>query len=393
MGTVTKGSSTSADLVGRASTFVSGLTQYLENGVGAWTEEKERERRQREAESSPSLGCHAKKKHKDENEAAKIELEANVKHMAGSLIMTMMQSGGTFLEEQHQLVLARMEKSEQAIDDGNVRISHLENRHEQREKAVESLVQDMKDLRLENQKLKEELHVQAAWRPTSSGPPAANTASAPRPAPTANSLVYELPVTPYSLTPTSERKEATMGNLGWDTDKDTLLANCREILLVANVDPVTFNPPLTDRGFGSQASIVFKSASERREAESRVRELRRILPELALHPNANHEKPYVWMSAKKTKDELLTGRILGQSSVAIKDMESRLDNQTSNGWQLIGGPLFSEWKLCNGPARHTLVTVTGKQIRWFLFAKKRYEEVEDLLLVSEWAFGRSARRM
>jgi len=79
------------------------------------------------------------------------------------------------------------------------------------------------------------------------------------------------------------------------------------------------------------------------------------------------------MSAKKSSDELLTGRILTQLNIAIKDMESRLDVQTTQGWELIGGPLFSEWKLCNGAARNTLVTVTSKQIRWSSFAKNRYE--------------------
>ena len=122
-----------------------------------------------------------------------------------------------------------------------------------------------------------------------------------------------------------------MGNLGWDTDKIAVLANCVAILEAANVDPATFEPPSTERQFGSQASIIFKSATERSEAERKVRVLRSVLPQAAPHPLANHQKPYVWMSAKKSSDELLTGRILTQLSIAIKDMESRLDVQTTQG--------------------------------------------------------------
>ena len=92
--------------------------------------------------------------------------------------MTMMQSGGTFLEEQQRVVVARVEKCEQGIDDGNVRISQIENRQEQIDKAFDSMVKDVHDLRLENQKLKDKLHVQAAWRPTAFAVPTSSPVGA-----------------------------------------------------------------------------------------------------------------------------------------------------------------------------------------------------------------------
>ena len=268
---------------------------------------------------------------------------------------------------------------------------HTMNKQQQSDAALQSLTNEFKELRIENQKLKEELHVQASWRPSP------NTASAPagpsaRPPASTNPLVFELPALATSLIPPRERKEASMGNIGWDTSRDTLLIRCREILQEANVDPSSHNAPYVERNFGSVASVVFKSASERVEAERKVRGLHKIVPEFAVHPKANHERPFVWMGPTKTGDELLTGRILGQLNTAIKDMESRLSQEVAQGWEVVGGPLFSEWKLCKGDQRHSLVSVTSSQIRWTLFAQQRYGSLEDLRLVSEWAYTRCARR-
>ena len=381
--------SSASDLVGKASSFMSGLTQYLEKGVGAWTDEKERERRQREAESSPIGGSHVKKKQKDDAESARVDLEANVKNLAGGLVMTMMQSGGTFLEEQQRVVVARVEKCEQGIDDGNVRISQIENRQEQIDKAFDSMVKDVQDLRLENQKLKEELHVQAAWRPTASAVPTSSPVGASS-VPHAAPRPFEFPKSELDLIPRSERLQARCGNLGWDCNSDTLIQRLRTVFEKHGIPPDSWKDPKTDGAKGSAVNVTFNSVFERRMAESKVNGAKE-------HFSECKADAFVWLRPKKSDCELFTDRIVRELHRVILDFEGRVkpsETDTAN-WQVVGGVVTAEWKLVDKDDKRRiqhLVSVAGSEVRWTHFAVERYSAFEDIGVVSRWALDRARRR-
>ena len=307
---------------------------------------------------------------------------------------------GGVVEERFTRIEDRVTNTEQSC-------TSLEKQIDDNNQTSSKLSQQVEDLRIEHNnlsnkvteqadlidKLRGEVNVQRSWQPStaSRSAAAAPQATASRGAPSTNTLVYELPVPSTVTTPFGDRKEAVIGNLGWSSDRDTLLANCQTVLAEARVDPSSHHPPTVDRA-GSQVSIVFRSAIERKEAQRKVQELKKLFPEVCVAPTSNHERPFVWMGPQKTSDELIGGRILKHLRVAIEDLESRLDASVSDGWNISGGTLYSEWKLCKNGAQQTLVIVTSRQIRWTPFASSRYSELEDLTLISEWSYSRAARR-
>ena len=233
-----------SDLVGKASHFVTDLIQYLEKGAGAWSEDRDRDRRQREAQSSPS--GNPKKKAKDEKLLAEIELEANVKQLSGGVVMTMMQSDGVFLEEQHQVVVSRLEQCEQAIGDGNVRMSQLENHQAKTDTSLETIVNEMKELRLENQKMKEELHVQGAWRPAAAAGNANAAVGPSLAAPVARQQNHS-PIQLGSEVPRSERLDVRVGRLGWNTSSEELINRMTTLFFDLQIDPSSWRDPLVKK--------------------------------------------------------------------------------------------------------------------------------------------------
>ena len=286
------------------------------------------------------------------------------------------------------------------------RVTKTEHACSKQEASVSTLSQQVEDLRIEHNnlsntvseqadmitKLLGEVNVQRAWQPqASASSPAAPPAAATRVVPNTNPLVYELPISATVTTPPRERKEAVIGNLGWNSDRDTLLARCRAVLEEAHVGPSSHHAPSVERS-GSQVSIVFRTLTERNEAQRKIRDLKKLFPEVAFAPSSNHVRPFVWMGPQKTSDELIGGKILKNLREAIVDLESRLDPSIRDGWDISGGSLYSEWKLCKQGAGNTLVTVTSRQIRWTTFANTRYSSLEDLDLISEWAYSRASRR-
>ena len=138
--------------------------------------------------------------------------------------------------------------------------------------------------------------------------------------------------------------------------------------------------------------MVFNSCHERKEAQQKVRNLQKLFTEIAVHPKTNHERPHVHVAPEKNRYELLSGHILRALNNAIEDLESMLEQSNRDGRNIVRGGFFSEWQLRKDDQRHTVVTVTSRQIRWTAFADARYYSLEDLDLMSEWAYSRASRR-
>ena len=390
---------TESSLMSFAGRFVSDVVSGLERGPSQWTSKRESD--QKSAAGSPASDPPDKRKKTSEAALAQQEMEADMRSLTTGLVTHMlsagMAAGGEFIEAENAKRDARIDVLETSVADGNQRISVLENSKDAQQTQIDDLAAKLSACQLEVQRVKEEVHVQGAWQPPSAAAPSVLPASGSPPSGNANPvranrLVYELPVPSIILTPPSERKEAIIGNLGWNTDKDSLLARCEAVLREAKVDPHSYNEPCCQRTSGSQASVVFKSPQERKTAQQRVGNLKKLFPEVAVHPRTNHERPHVFVAPEKKSHEMLSGHILRELNKAIEDLESRLEQSARDGWYIVGGPLFSEWKLCKDDQRHTLVTVTARQIRWTTFADKRYSNLEDLDLISEWAYSRASRR-
>lgn len=387
----------SGSLMSFAGRFVSDVVSGLEHGSKQWTSKRESDRKS--ALGSPASDPPDKRKKTADAALAQQEMEADMRTLTTGLVTEMlsagMAAGGKFIEADNAKRDARIDELETSVADGNQRLSCLENSKDAQQTQIDELAASLSNCQLELQKVKEEVHVQGAWKPPTSerhtAPSASGTTVISNPV-RANRLVYELPPQSICLTPPSERKEAIIGNLGWNTDKDTLLARCAAVLHEARVDPDSYSAPICARQSGSQVSVIFKSSHERKTANQNVGNLKKLFPEVAVHPKSNHERPHVFVAPEKKSHELLSGHILRELFKAIEDLESRLDESARDGWRIVGGPLFSEWKLCKDDQRHTVVTVTARQIRWTNFADKRYSTLEDLDLISEWAYSRASRR-
>ena len=379
-----------------ASSFVAGLVEVLDKGAGQWQCEKDAERR--EKRNSPSQ--QAAKRGKDgkaEDAIAQVELEANVRNVSVGLVKGMMTFAGEYIEEENVKTRQRIEKLEAHASDNNTRICSVENKQAQQATALETITKGMEELRTENQKLKEELHVQSAWRP--SGPnPAASSDSPPAqgqaPVQSTNKLVFFFECSQKDVTPPSERLHATVGNLGWNTQRDSLISRMKAVFEEARIDPAGWNSEFCESQTGSQVNVTFRSAFERRSAESKVFALKKEFPE-----NSQKEKPCVWMGATKTATEKLPGKIVTQLKRAILDLERRKGTPDGESpLKLIAE--YSEWKLKRDivveeqttTEVYPLVSVTNNQIRWTDFAYQRYSELENLELVSSWAHSRAVAR-
>ena len=75
-------------------------------------------------------------------------------------------------------------------------------------------------------------------------------------------------------------------------------------------------------------------------------------------------------------------------------MESRLLAEKKKDLELVGGPLFAEWKLKNKESdlKYHLVSVVNSVVRWSRYAEDRYRDIEDLEMVAGWAVSRAQRR-
>ena len=286
---------------------MAGLVEILDKGASQWQCEKDAERR--EKRSSPSQ--QASKRGKDgktEDAIAQVELEANVRNVGVGLVKGMMTFAGEYIEEENEKTRQRIVQLETHISDNNTRICSVENKQAQHATALETITKGMEELRIENQKLKEELHVQSAWRP--SGPnQAASSASPPAqgqaPVQSTNKLVFPFECSQKDFTPPSERLQATVGNLGWNLQRDLLISRMKAVFEEARIDPAGWHSEFCESQTGSQVNVTFRSVSERRIAESKVFSLKKEFPE-----NSKKEKPCVWMGATKSATEKLPGKIV-----------------------------------------------------------------------------------
>ena len=400
-------------VVPAASQFIAGLSSFLEKGVGQWQEQRDAERRLRDSPSA--AGAPGKKKQKADtklDDISQIELEASIKSTAGPLVMAMMQTGGTFLEEQNTILHQRLGKAEQAIDDSNQRVSAAENKLAAHDTSVSKLTQDFEKLQIEHSnlsnavaeqaeliaKLRGEVNVQRAWQPQTARQATASHANAHASAPQAAAGSAETqwkdlrfvfkPLASASGLPPSERREAECGNLGWDTPKDTLLVRFKEVMDKLNIDPSSFSDPHCLGAKGSSVLVTFKSVEDRRSAERRVRAANHSFAECS-----HRERPNVWLSPEKTSSEKISGRILAGLKKALDELEAQIDTPNDEEkWVIKGGTLFSEWKLVRGTVKHDIVTVTSSQIVWTKFADTRYSSLQSFELVSEWAWSRGRAR-
>lgn len=380
--------SVSGSFVGFVDNVVKGLTE----GASAWSEKRVREREEKSKLASPGSRPSPTKKAKAE------ETDAECRDLCVPLVVDMMkggmQSAAVHLHENQRRMDERMTKIEKSSDDLNQRASTLENSHCDLEAKIDKLAEKTEKLSLENQALREELHVQSAWKPQ---PASARAQEPANSVPVPNVLCFSFKdLLPRSeLIPRSERLDVLVGNLGYDTEKSILLARLDEVIAKATIDPSSYTNVKCPRELGSQVFLTFKTVQERQEAQDKLRAKKLSYPECSVRvqPEGESWRNNVYITQRRQGVEQVTSRIMASLKEAINDMESRIVRDANAATPSIqGGGVFSEWKLVVGDSKQLLVSVTSSQIRWSQFAFDRYSSFEQLDMVSEWAFYRAQAR-
>jgi len=112
--------------------------------------------------------------------------------------------------------------------------------------------------------------------------------------------------------PFEHRTVATIGNLGWDDNEQTILARAKEVLSKAGVAESDYTGLCATRRKGSTADLCFTSAPLLQQAKMTLRSIK-----LKYHG----DKP-VWLDAKKTREELRPARVVHRITELIQEAES-----------------------------------------------------------------------
>ena len=117
---------------------------------------------------------------------------------------------------------------------------------------------------------------------------------------------------PSSTLPLAERVVARMGNLGWDTSKDVIVARAKEVLSNAGVKEDEYVGLHAVRQEGSLAELLFTSPMALQKAKFSV-----------IGANASYvEGKCVWLDVKKGREELRPARLVHRISELIEEAES-----------------------------------------------------------------------
>ena len=151
---------------------------------------------------------------------------------------------------------------------------------------------------------------------------------------------------PYEL-----RTVAVIGNLGWDTPKALLLERAGAVLTQAGIDPSDHTSPSAVTGKdlkGSRVELRFHTPERLQSARLAVRALGKTFTE-------GERKYYVWLDAKKEKNETKPRRIVHRMAECLEDVEAGRDDKLDVtkvlntkfikvGPHRVGYVFKSEWK-------------------------------------------------
>ena len=161
--------------------------------------------------------------------------------------------------------------------------------------------------------------------------------------------------------PYRERTEGRIGNLGWDTEADVLLARGKEVLEKANVDPNSHSVVVAAvgrSGKGSACEVTFISPAALQAAR------------LAVQTSAQSfvDSKIVWLDAQKEPEELRAARVIHRIAEMLNEMESartpslEVVKNMRGGYVTVGGT-------------RAAYTLRG-DVKWAAWAVNRYSEDE-----------------
>jgi hypothetical protein len=115
-----------------------------------------------------------------------------------------------------------------------------------------------------------------------------------------------------NATPHDQRTLAKMGCLGWNDDAATIERRARGCMTKATVDMSTVETiNATKRKEGSQAEVLFNSATALQAAKHKVRQSRQAF--------TNDAERIAWLDVAKTRDELKPTRVIHRSTELLQD--------------------------------------------------------------------------
>ena len=118
--------------------------------------------------------------------------------------------------------------------------------------------------------------------------------------------------------PYDQRTIARIGNLGWDTEADLIIARAKDVLQKAGVDDGQFRGLSAPRRKGSMAELVFMSAASLQAARVLVQSLQMSFPE-------GHGM--VWLDARLERSETRPARLVHRAAEMMEDVEAKREDR------------------------------------------------------------------